>query len=78
RALTADRLPIPAAMAVGAVQARLVEANLRCDANIIIETGAFAHHLFGFVTQIQHRLFEIFLLRIEVDVKNGVAIVLIA
>ncbi|CSI94248.1 glutamate synthase subunit alpha [Vibrio cholerae] len=27
-------------MAVGAVQARLVEANLRCDANIIIETGA--------------------------------------
>ncbi|CSI94531.1 Uncharacterised protein [Vibrio cholerae] len=34
--------------------------------------------MFGFVTQIQHRLFEIFLLRIEVDVKNGVAIVLIA
>lgn len=53
RALTADRLPIPAAMAVGAVQARLVEANLRCDANIIIETGAARdpHHfavLIGF------------------------------
>lgn len=53
RALTADRLPIPAAMAVGAVQARLVEANLRCDANIIIEAGAARdpHHfavLIGF------------------------------
>ncbi len=53
RALTADRLPIPAAMAVGAVQARLVEANLRCDANIIIETYAARdpHHfavLIGF------------------------------
>ncbi|WP_391088261.1 glutamate synthase large subunit [Vibrio sp. NH-UV-68] len=33
-------LPIPAAMAVGAVQTRLVEANLRCDANIIAETGS--------------------------------------
>ncbi|CAH0527060.1 glutamate synthase large subunit [Vibrio hippocampi] len=40
RALVKDRLPIPAAMAVGAVQTRLAKANLRCDANIVIETAA--------------------------------------
>ena len=33
-------LPIPAAMAVGAVQKRLVDNNLRCESNIIIETGS--------------------------------------
>ncbi|OEE79775.1 glutamate synthase large subunit [Vibrio genomosp. F6] len=32
-------LPIPAAMAVGAVQVRLAETDLRCDANIIVETA---------------------------------------
>ena len=31
--------PIPAALAVGAVQNRLVKTNLRCDANIIVETA---------------------------------------
>lgn len=35
-----DRLPIPAAMAVGAVQQRLVEQSLRCDANIIVESAS--------------------------------------
>lgn len=35
-----DTLPIPAMMAVGAVQQRLVEKSLRCDANIIIETAS--------------------------------------
>lgn len=38
--IAADRLPIPAPMAVGAVQQRLVEKNLRCDANIIVETAS--------------------------------------
>ncbi|QBL10006.1 glutamate synthase large subunit [Rheinheimera sp. D18] len=33
-------LPIPAAMAVGAVQHALVAAQLRCDSNIIIETAS--------------------------------------
>jgi glutamate synthase (NADPH/NADH) large chain len=33
-------LPIPAAMAVGAVQKRLVDKNLRCDSNIIVETAS--------------------------------------
>ena len=33
-------LPIPAAMAVGAVQKRLVDAQLRCDSNIIVETAS--------------------------------------
>ncbi|MDI4740411.1 hypothetical protein MJN54_36005, partial [Salmonella enterica subsp. enterica serovar Kentucky] len=31
-----NRLPVPAPMAVGAVQTRLVEQSLRCDANIIV------------------------------------------
>ncbi|HCM1302658.1 TPA: glutamate synthase large subunit [Vibrio parahaemolyticus] len=39
RALVKGKLPIPAAMAVGAVQTRLVTANLRCDANIVAETA---------------------------------------
>jgi len=39
-------LPIPAAMAVGAVQQRLVEKQLRCDSNIIVETASArdSHH----------------------------------
>ncbi|MBF9001552.1 MULTISPECIES: glutamate synthase large subunit [Vibrio] len=40
RALTKGKLPIPAAMAVGAIQTRLVKTQLRCDANIIVETAA--------------------------------------
>ncbi len=48
-----NRLPVPAPMAVGAVQTRLVEQSLRCDANIIVETGSARdpHHfavLLGF------------------------------
>ncbi|OZS44822.1 glutamate synthase large subunit [Photobacterium sanguinicancri] len=39
RGINASKVPIPAAMAVGAVQTRLVETNLRCDANIVIETA---------------------------------------
>ena len=39
-------LVIPAAMAVGAVQSRLVEEQLRCDSNIIVETASVrdSHH----------------------------------
>jgi glutamate synthase (NADPH/NADH) large chain len=53
RAIRKGRLPIPAAMAVGAVQTRLVNTNLRCDANIIVETACARdpHHfsvLLGF------------------------------
>ncbi|MCV9879719.1 glutamate synthase large subunit [Brenneria izbisi] len=53
RAIAAQRLPVPAPMAVGAIQRRLVEKNLRCDANIIVETGSARdpHHfavLLGF------------------------------
>jgi glutamate synthase (NADPH/NADH) large chain len=39
RNISSDSLPIPAAMAVGAVQRILVENSLRCDANIIVETA---------------------------------------
>ncbi|MGF1681143.1 glutamate synthase large subunit [Photobacterium minamisatsumaniensis] len=39
RGINPEKLPIPAAMAVGAVQNRLIEKNLRCDANIVIETA---------------------------------------
>lgn len=53
RDLSENTLPIPAAMAVGAVQRTLVGNNLRCDTNIIIETGSARdpHHfavLLGF------------------------------
>jgi len=46
RNIAADSLPIPAAMAVGAVQQTLVANNLRCDANIIVETASCrdSHH----------------------------------
>ncbi|GKX56436.1 glutamate synthase large subunit [Leminorella grimontii] len=40
RNIVPGRLPIPAPMAVGALQTRLVNANLRCDANIIVETAS--------------------------------------
>ncbi len=40
RQITSASLPLPAAMAVGAVQRTLVESNLRCDANIIVETAS--------------------------------------
>ncbi|WP_419149469.1 glutamate synthase large subunit [Pseudoalteromonas 'SMAR'] len=40
RDIAAGKQVIPAAMAVGAVQRRLIAENLRCDANIIIETGS--------------------------------------
>ncbi|MBP8113153.1 MAG: glutamate synthase large subunit, partial [Aeromonas sp.] len=53
RDISADTLPIPAAMAVGAVQRTLVDNNLRCDANILVETASVRdpHHfavLLGF------------------------------
>ncbi|WP_312631441.1 glutamate synthase large subunit [Pantoea piersonii] len=53
RAISENRLPVPAPMIVGAVQTRLVEKNLRCDANIIVETASARdpHHfavLLGF------------------------------
>ncbi len=53
RGVSPDTLPIPAAMAVGAVQRILVENNRRCDANILVETGSVRdpHHfavLLGF------------------------------
>lgn len=39
-------VPIPAAMAVGAVQNALVKSQLRCDANIVVETASVRdpHH----------------------------------
>ncbi|TRW50230.1 glutamate synthase large subunit [Aliidiomarina halalkaliphila] len=46
RHIAKGQLPIPAAMATGAVQARLVREQLRCDANIIVETASVrdSHH----------------------------------
>lgn len=53
RNIAKDRLPVPAPMAVGAIQTRLVDKSLRCDANIIVETASARdpHHfavLLGF------------------------------
>ncbi|UPR52605.1 glutamate synthase large subunit [Vibrio cyclitrophicus] len=39
KCLEKGKLPVPAAMAVGAVQTRLADTNLRCDANIVVETA---------------------------------------
>ncbi|MFT4925491.1 MAG: glutamate synthase (NADPH/NADH) large chain [Phenylobacterium sp.] len=39
RHISPDKLMIPAALAVGAVQQRLIEQHLRCDSNIIVETA---------------------------------------
>lgn len=39
RNIAENRQPIPTALAVGALQHCLVEANLRCDTNIIVETA---------------------------------------
>ncbi|TLU67150.1 glutamate synthase large subunit [Thalassotalea litorea] len=52
RQVSKDKLPIPAAMAVGAVQQRLVNEQLRCESNIVVETASVRdpHHfavLFG-------------------------------
>ena len=40
RNIKPNRLPIPAAMATGAVHRRLVDNQLRCDANIVVETAS--------------------------------------
>ncbi|MDR0218389.1 MAG: glutamate synthase large subunit [Enterobacteriaceae bacterium] len=53
RHISPEQLPIPAPMAVGAIQHCLVEKNLRCDANLIVETASArdSHHfaiLLGF------------------------------
>jgi glutamate synthase (NADPH/NADH) large chain len=39
RAIARGKLPIHALMATGAVHHRLVQQGLRCDANIVVETG---------------------------------------
>ena len=39
RDITADKLPIHAALAVGAVHQHLIQDGLRCDCNIVIETA---------------------------------------
>ncbi|MEZ8040069.1 glutamate synthase large subunit [Vibrio sp. 1F263] len=39
KGLEKGKLPVPAAIAVGAVQTRLADNNLRCDANIVVETA---------------------------------------
>ena len=46
RRISSDTLPIPIAMAVGAVQKTLVDNHLRCDANILVETASVRdpHH----------------------------------
>ncbi|MEG3768333.1 glutamate synthase large subunit, partial [Alteromonas sp. 14N.309.X.WAT.G.H12] len=40
RNIKKDRLTIPAAMATGAVHRRLVDKQMRCDANIVVETAS--------------------------------------
>ncbi|MBN2873196.1 MAG: glutamate synthase large subunit, partial [Halothiobacillaceae bacterium] len=46
RHIAADRLPVPALLATGAVHHRLIREGLRTDANIVVETGTArdSHH----------------------------------
>ncbi|MGO9446340.1 MAG: glutamate synthase large subunit [Thiobacillaceae bacterium] len=46
RALSPNTLPIPALFATGTVHHALISAGLRCDANIVVETGSVRdpHH----------------------------------
>jgi len=46
KAIEADKIPIHALLATGAVHHRLIAEGLRCDANIIVETGTArdSHH----------------------------------
>jgi len=46
RAIARDKLPIHALLATGAVHHRLISEGLRCDANIVVETGTVRdpHH----------------------------------
>ncbi len=39
RGISADKMPVHAALATGAVHHRLIEEGLRCDANIVVETA---------------------------------------
>ncbi len=39
RHVSPDALPIPAVLAVGAVHQRLIREGLRCDCNLVVETG---------------------------------------
>ena len=53
REIAEDKFPIPMPMAVGAVHRALINNNLRCDTNILVETASARdpHHfavLFGF------------------------------
>jgi glutamate synthase (NADPH/NADH) large chain len=47
RAIAPGKLPVHTLLAVGAVHHRLIEAGLRCDANLVIESGSArdAHQL---------------------------------
>ncbi len=47
RNITADQVPVHALLATGAVHHRLINEGLRCDANLIIETGTARdpHHI---------------------------------
>ncbi|ALP54186.1 glutamate synthase [Candidatus Tenderia electrophaga] len=40
REISRDHMPVHAALATGAVHHRLIDAGLRCDTNIVVETGA--------------------------------------
>ena len=47
RNLQADKLPVHALLATGAVHHALIENGLRCDSNIVVETGTARdpHHM---------------------------------
>ncbi|MGP7972444.1 glutamate synthase large subunit, partial [Proteus mirabilis] len=78
RNITQTRLPIPAPMAVGAVQKALVDNNLRCDANIIVETASARdpHHFavllgFGATAIYPYLAYESLAQRVDKKILSG-------
>lgn len=78
RNITQARLPIPAPMAVGAVQKALVDNNLRCDANIIVETASARdpHHFavllgFGATAIYPYLAYESLAQRVDKKILSG-------
>lgn len=72
RYLAADRLPIHALLATGAVHHRLIGTGLRCSANIVVQTGTARdpHHfacLLGFGATAIHPFLSYRILRDLVD-----------
>ncbi len=77
RAIARDRLPVHSLLAVGAVHQHLVQQGLRCEANIVAETGSARdpHQvatLFGFGATVVYPYLAFSLVALVADQARGV------